>query len=83
MWVVFSDANSPKLGQAVGDGASQSRDSLSSGISTAAADRLLNERLGEALEAWEAEAGALSENELRAAAERIASAPVSRPTATG
>jgi hypothetical protein len=70
---------SPELGEAVRRSAAKQGQSLSSWIGRAAADRLLNERLGEAIDAWEAEDGALTEEELRAAAGRIATATVFRP----
>jgi len=64
----------PQLVEAVRQAASKRGQSVSSWIGGAAADRLLNERLGEALDAWEAKNGALAEEELRTADGRIAAA---------
>lgn len=69
----------PELGDAVRRAAAKEGRSVSAWISRAAADRLLNERLGNAIAAWEAEDGALTEEELRAAAERIMAAPLFKP----
>lgn len=58
----------PELGEAVRDAAARTGVSVSGWISEAAAFRLRNELLGAALDAWEAESGPFSDQELDAAA---------------
>jgi hypothetical protein len=48
---------------------------VSAWLTEAAADRLRNELLGAALDAWEAEGGSFTEAELDAAASRLGLAP--------
>lgn len=52
------------LGKAVRDAAASRGVSVSSWMSEAAVDRLRNQLLGAALDAWEAEEGAFTETEL-------------------
>ncbi|HMA47946.1 MAG TPA: hypothetical protein VKP11_12255 [Frankiaceae bacterium] len=58
----------PDLGQAVREAAARSKVSVSRWLSEAAADHLRNELLGAALDAWEADAGPFTDDELAAAA---------------
>lgn len=58
----------PELGQAVRAAAARSGISVSRWMSHAAADRLRNQLLGAALDSWEAEDGAFTDEELDAAA---------------
>jgi hypothetical protein len=58
----------PDLGQAVRDAAARRGLSVSRWLSDAAADHLRNELLGAALDEWEVEAGAFTDDELAAAA---------------
>jgi len=51
--------------------AKRAKVSLSTWIADATADRVRNELLGEALDRWEAERGALTQNELDQAAEAL------------
>ncbi len=64
----FSVTMDPELGSAVRDVAARAGMSVSGWLARAAADRVRNELLGSALDAWAAEDGALSEDELHAAA---------------
>ncbi|MDQ2706421.1 MAG: hypothetical protein M3Z25_01715 [Actinomycetota bacterium] len=64
----FSVTMDPELGSAVRDAAARAGMSVSGWLARAAADRVRNELLGSALDAWEAEDGPLSEDELNAAA---------------
>lgn len=59
----------PRLGAAVRKAAKRSRTSVSAWLAEAASDRVRNELLGRALDAWEADSGTFSAAEL-AAAER-------------
>lgn len=59
----------PRLGGAVRDAAAQAGISVSAWIAEAAADKVRNQLLGAALDAWQAEDGAFTEEELAAAAE--------------
>lgn len=54
----------PDLGQAVRAAAARSGTSVSGWLSEAAAARVRNERLGAALDAWQAEDGPLGQDEL-------------------
>ena len=61
----------PRLGAAARKAAKRAKVSLSTWIAEATADRLRNELLGEALDRWEAEEGALTQQELDRAAEAL------------
>lgn len=61
----------PKLGAAARKAAKRAKLSLSTWIAEAVSDRIRNEALGEALDQWEAEHGALTPNELGRAAEAL------------
>jgi hypothetical protein len=67
----FSVTMPPSLGSAVRDAAGRQGTSVSGWLSEAAADRLRNDSLGAALDAWEAEDGPLREDELAAAASAL------------
>lgn len=56
------------LGTAVRDAASRAGTSVSAWMAEAASDRLRHELLGRALDAWQAEGGPFSPEELEAAA---------------
>ena len=58
----------PEIGAAVRDSAARQGTSVSNWLAAAAAQRLRNELLGAALDAWEAEDGPFSDSELDAAA---------------
>lgn len=60
----FSVAMPPEVGSAVRDAAEREGTSISAWLTDAAADRLRNDSLGAALDAWEAEDGALTDGEL-------------------
>lgn len=64
----FSVTMDPTLGAAVRTAAARSRTSVSGWLAQAAADRLRNDLLGAALDAWEAEEGPFQDAELDAAA---------------
>jgi len=61
----------PRLGAAARRAAKRAKVSLSTWIADATADRVRNELLGEALDRWEAERGALTQSELDQAAEAL------------
>lgn len=61
----------PALGEAVRTAAVRSQTSVSRWLAQAAADRLRNDLLGEALDAWEAEDGPFDDAELNAAASAL------------
>ena len=61
----------PRLGAAARKAARRAKVSLSTWIAEATADRVRNELLGEALDRWEAEEGALTQDELERAAEAL------------
>ncbi|PZS37940.1 MAG: hypothetical protein DLM62_16440 [Pseudonocardiales bacterium] len=63
-----SVAMEPDLGAAVRDAAERAGVSVSGRLVQAAADRLRNDLLGAALDAWEAEDGPFGDEELDAAA---------------
>ncbi len=65
----------PKLGAAARQAAKRAKVSLSAWIAEATADRVRNEALGRALDAWEAEEGAFTPSELDAASEALRSGP--------
>ena len=64
----FSVTMEPELGAAVRDAAERAGMSVSGWLAQAAADRLRNDLLGAALDAWEAEDGPFGDDELDAAA---------------
>jgi len=64
----FSVTMPPDVGAAVRDSAARQGTSVSNWLVAAAAQRLRNELLGAALDAWEAEDGPFSDKELNAAA---------------
>jgi hypothetical protein len=68
----FSVTMEPELGRAVRDAAARSGVSVSRWLSQAASDHLRNELLGAALDAWEAENGPFTGDELDAAARVLA-----------
>lgn len=61
----FSVTMEPDLGAAVRDAAERAGMSVSGWLAQAAADRLRNDLLGAALDAWEAEAGPFGDDESR------------------
>jgi NADH:ubiquinone oxidoreductase subunit E len=61
----------PRLGAAARKAAKRAKVSLSTWIADATADRIRNELLGEALDRWEAEEGALTQTQLDHAAETL------------
>ena len=65
----------PELGEGVRQAAARQGTSVSAWLSEAAADRLRNELLGAALDAWEADDGPFTEAELEAAASRLGLQP--------
>jgi hypothetical protein len=64
----FSVTMPPELGEGVRQAAARQRTSVSAWLTEAAADRLRNELLGAALDAWESEDGPFTEAELSQAA---------------
>jgi hypothetical protein len=71
----FSVTMRPELGEGVRQAAARQGISVSAWLSEAAADRLRNELLGAALDAWESEDGPFTEAELATAASRLGLAP--------
>jgi hypothetical protein len=71
----FSVTMPPELGEGVRQAAAREGTSVSAWLSEAAADRLRNELLGAALDAWEAEDGPFTDAELEAAASRLGLPP--------
>jgi hypothetical protein len=65
----------PELGEGVRQAAARQGTSVSTWLSDAAADKLRNELLGAALDAWESEDGSFTEAELDEAASRLGLAP--------
>ncbi len=61
----------PELGKSVRDAAAKAGVSVSNWLGAAAADHLRNQRLGSALDIWEADFGPLTENELDDAATEL------------
>lgn len=61
----------PELGTAVQEAATRQGVSVASWLAAAATQQLRNERLGEALDAWEAEDGSFSDAELAIAREAL------------
>jgi hypothetical protein len=61
----------PDLGRSVREAAARTGTSVSAWLAAAAADRLRNELLGAALDAWEVEAAPFSDRELDAAARAL------------
>jgi hypothetical protein len=70
----FSVTMPPALGSAVRDAAAREGTSVSMWLSEAAADKVRNELLGAALDAWEAEDGPFTDEELNAAAVALGAA---------
>jgi hypothetical protein len=60
-----------ELGAAVRDAAARAGMSVSAWLASAAEAHLRHQRLGVALDAWEADAGALSDEDLDAAAAKL------------
>lgn len=60
----FSVTMPPELGEGVRQAAARQGISVSAWLAQAAADRLRNELLGAALDAWESEDGPFAETEL-------------------
>ncbi|HJZ00191.1 MAG TPA: hypothetical protein VJ305_05685, partial [Streptosporangiaceae bacterium] len=71
----FSVTMPPELGEGVRQAAARQGTSVSAWLSEAAADRLRNELLGAALDAWESEDGSFTEAELDEATSRLGLAP--------
>jgi hypothetical protein len=71
----FSVTMPPQLGEGVREAAARQGTSVSTWLSEAAADRLRNEMLGAALDAWESEDGPFTDAELGQAATRLGLAP--------
>jgi hypothetical protein len=71
----FSVTMPPDLGEDVRRAAERQGVSVSAWLSEAAADRLRNELLGAALDAWESEDGSFTDAELTAAASRLGLTP--------
>lgn len=67
----FSVTMPPELGEGVRQAAARQGVSVSAWLGEAAADKLRNELLGAALDAWEAEDGSFTESELDAAASHL------------
>ena len=67
----FSVTMPPELGEGVRHAAAQQGISVSAWLTEAAADRLRNELLGAALDAWESEDGSFTVAELNKAASRL------------
>lgn len=67
----FSVTMPPELGEGVREAAARQGTSVSAWLSEAAADRLRNELLGAALDAWESEDGPFTYPELEAAESRL------------
>jgi len=65
----------PDLGKGVRQAAARQGTSVSTWLTEAAADKLRNELLGEALDQWEAEDGSFTADELTEAASRLGRAP--------
>jgi hypothetical protein len=68
----FSVSMPPEIGSAVRDAAARQGLSVSSWMTEAAAQRLRNELLGAALDAWEAKDGPFTDEELSAASAALA-----------
>ncbi|MEI7858356.1 MAG: hypothetical protein WCI26_00860 [Acidimicrobiales bacterium] len=67
----FSVTMDPELGAAVRNAAEQAGSSVSAWLAAAASDRLRNQLLGSALDAWESETSPFSEAELEEAARTL------------
>lgn len=67
----FSVTMDPDLGAAVRNAAERAGTSVSGWLAAAAADRLRNDLLGAALDAWETEDGPFSDDELDEAARTL------------
>lgn len=68
----------PHLGAAVRKAAKRAGTSVSAWLAEAASDRVRNELLGRALDAWEAEDGAFSAEEIAAAERALGAGPKRR-----
>ena len=71
----FSVTMPPEVGEGVRQAATRQGVSVSAWLTEAAADRLRNELLGAALDAWESELGSFTEAELDEAAAQLGLAP--------
>jgi hypothetical protein len=71
----FSVTMPPELGEGVRQAAARQGMSVSAWLTDAAADRLRNDQLGSALDAWESEDGSFTEAELNKAASQLGLAP--------
>lgn len=71
----FSVTMPPEVGEGVRQAAARQGTSVSTWLTEAAADRLRNEMLGAALDAWEAEDGPFTEADLDRAASQLGLAP--------
>jgi hypothetical protein len=71
----FSVTMPPELGEGVRQAAARQGTSVSAWLTEAAADRLRNELLGAALDAWESEDGSFTEAELDKAASQLGLQP--------
>jgi hypothetical protein len=71
----FSVTMPPELGEGVRQAAARQGTSVSAWLTEAAADRLRNELLGAALDAWESEDGSFTEDELSKAASQLGLTP--------
>jgi hypothetical protein len=71
----FSVTMPPELGEGVRQAAARQGISVSAWLTEAAADRLRNELLGAALDAWESEDGSFTEAELSKAASQLGLTP--------
>jgi hypothetical protein len=71
----FSVTMPPDLGEGVRQAAARRGTSVSTWLTEAAADKLRNELLGDALDQWEAEDGPFTADELSDAASRLGLTP--------
>jgi hypothetical protein len=77
----FSVTMDPELGTAVRESAERAGVSVSAWLAHAAADRVRNDLLGAALDAWEAESGPFGQAELDSAAATLGLVRTSRGAA--
>lgn len=77
----FSVTMAPEIGTAVREAAANAGTSVSAWLSRAAAQQLRNELLGAALDQWEAEHGAFTEEELETARAALNPSPPRRGAA--
>lgn len=78
----LSVAIDPDLGQAVREAAAKSGVSVSRWMGEAARDRLRNQLLGAALDAWEAESGGFTDDEMEEAKQAFRAAEAIRRRAS-